>query len=110
MVPRHTESSETSPDPSPVSLAGFFRRNGYVRWQNPKRCDKEGSRRYKKGDEVRLAADSARELKLIRRLLREAGFRTARPFVKGRQYRQPIYGREDVARFLELVEYDPDEG
>lgn len=85
-------------------LAAFFRRNGYVRWQNVKRLESQGWRIYKKGDEVRLVADTKRELALIRRLLRQAGFKPGRSFVKGRQYRQPVYGREEVSRFLALIE------
>jgi hypothetical protein len=89
-------------------LAGFFRRNGYVRWQDARRQRREGYWAYKKGDEVRLVAESLRELALIRRLLRRAGFRPGRPFRKGRQYRQPLYGRPAVARFLALIESEVD--
>ncbi len=85
------------------ALGEFFRRNGYVRWQKAERAAEEGWDNYKKGDEVRLVADSARELALVRRLLEAAGFKPGRPFVKGRQYRQPIYGRDAVARFLALI-------
>ena len=85
-------------------LAEFFHRNGYVRWQNAERKDTEGWRLYKKGDEVRLVAVNKRELALIRSLLRQAGFKAVRPFVKGRQFRQPLYGRKEVARFLALME------
>lgn len=83
-------------------LSWFFRRNGYVRRQNAAARRREG-RLYKKGDEVRLVAQSKAELALIRRLLRQAGFRPGRPFAKGRQYRQPLYGREQVARFLRRI-------
>lgn len=89
-------------------LASFFRRNGFVRRQDPQRLADEGWERYKKGDELRLVAESAKELRLIRRLLREAGFKPGRPFAKGRQYRQPIYGRQAVARFLDLVAAEED--
>jgi len=84
-------------------LREFFRRNGYVRWQDPTRVNGEGRKRYKKGDEVRLVANSVRELRLMRRLLREAGFTPGRHFTKGSQYRLPLYGRDEVARFLELI-------
>jgi len=84
-------------------LRESFRRNGYVRRQNPVRVEEEGSRRYRKGDELRLTASSAEELRLVRRLLRQAGFRPGRAFVKGQQYRQPVYGRQEVARFLDLI-------
>jgi hypothetical protein len=85
-------------------LARFFERNGYARWQASRRVEEEGWQRYKKGDEVRLVANSAAELKVIRALLRAAGFRPGRPFAKGRQYRQPLYGRQVVVAFLALVE------
>ncbi len=84
-------------------LGRFFRRNGYVRRQNPKRLKRDGYMGYKKGDEVRLTAHDEQELQTIRELLTRAGFRPGRPFVKGRQFRQPVYGREAVRQFLRLV-------
>ncbi len=84
-------------------LAKLFRRNGYVRWQNTRRLSKEGYSGYKKGDEVRLVAGTRQELAEVRRLLRAAGFKPGRPFRKANQYRQPLYGRVAVARFLVLV-------
>jgi len=84
-------------------LARAFRLRGYVRRQDKRRLTREGYMRYKKGDEVRLMANSAAEVMLLQRLLRRAGFKPGRAFSKGRQYRQPIYGREQVRRFLEMV-------
>ena len=83
-------------------LSAFFHRNGYVRRVDPVRKKVKG-RLYKKGAEVRLVAESRAELAMIRRLLKQAGFKRARPFAKGRQWRQPVYGVADVARFLSLV-------
>jgi hypothetical protein len=83
-------------------LTELFRRNGYVRSVNPVRRLVNG-RLYKKGAEVRLVAESKAELAEIRRLLRRAGFKRARPFAKARQWRQPIYGVAEVARFLSLI-------
>lgn len=80
-----------------------FRRNGYVRRPNRARLAEEGYQHYKKGYEVRLVASSREELQVLRRSLREAGFIPGRAFRKARQYRQPVYGREAVARFLKLV-------
>lgn len=85
-------------------LAAYFHRNGYVRTINPERR-KEGWKVYKKGAEVRLVAESKGELAEIRRLLRQAGFKRARPFAKGNQWRQPVYGVAEVARFLSLIGY-----
>ncbi len=84
-------------------LTSFFARNGYVRFQNPERIQ-EGSE-YKKGDEVRLIARSRKELATMRSLLLQAGFKPGKPFSKARQYAQPLYGREAVARFLDLIGY-----
>lgn len=91
-------------DDAVTRLAELFRRNGYVRRLNAERRDAEGYWGYKKGDEVRLVANSLAELAEIRQLLRAAGFKPGRPFRKARQYRQPLYGRAQVARFLALVE------
>ena len=86
-----------------AQLRYFYKRNGYARFLKTERVEKEGFQQYKKGDEIRLVANSTTELMLIRRLLGEAGFQVGRPFVKSRQLRQPMYGRMQVARFLELV-------
>lgn len=83
-------------------LRELFKRNGYVRLQDPDRVASEG-RAYKKGDEVRMVADNRTELMEIRRLLKAGGFKMGRPFAKSKQFRQPIYGREQVARFLSLM-------
>lgn len=87
-------------------LARYFHRNGYVRLLDSERRRTENGK-YKKGDEVRLVADSPAELSTIRQLLHRAGFKVARPFAKGRQFRQPLYGRQEVARFLALVADQP---
>lgn len=83
-------------------LAALFRRNGYVRWLDPKRRKKE-KRKYKKGDEFRLVAQSTTELQTIRRLLQAAGFKPGRSYSQAGRWRQPVYGRAEVARFLALI-------
>jgi len=92
----------TIPDELTARLAEAFHCNGYIRRLNPSRRAAEG-KLYKKGDEIRLVADSKRELVDLRRLLRAAGFKYGRPFRHARQYRLPVYGRRQVARFLEIV-------
>lgn len=91
-------------------LAEFFERNGYVRRQIPRRVREEDWKQYRKGDEVRLVANSAAELDLMRRLLNAAGFRPGRPFAKSNQYRLPLYGRQETARFLALLQPATDAG
>jgi hypothetical protein len=99
-----TRTTQSSGDSSAIAeLAELFSRNGYVRRADDDRRDSEGSGAYKKGDEVRLAAQSSAELARIRKLLVALGFKPGRPFQKGKQFRQPLYGREEVARFLKLV-------
>ena len=106
MIVRHSRGvrvAEVVPDPAVVKrLTELFHRNGYVRSIDPVRRVEKGHL-YKKGAEVRLVAESKAELAEIRRLLRRAGFKRARPFAKARQWRQPVYGVAEVARFLALV-------
>jgi len=83
-------------------LGNYFHRNGYVRRANAVRRAQEGQL-YKKGAEVRLVAHSRAELTEIRQLLKQAGFKVARPFSKANQLRQPVYGIAEVSRFLSLV-------
>jgi hypothetical protein len=60
--------------------------------------------RYKKGFEVRLTADSLAELEEIRALLVASGFKIGKAYRHHRcQFRQPIYGRGQVERFLEFL-------
>ena len=95
--------AKATPAPEVVKrLAAFFHRNGYVRRMDAVRRVVDGQL-YKKGAEVRLVAESAAELAEIRRLLKRAGFKLARPFAKARQWRQPVYGVAEVARFLALI-------
>jgi hypothetical protein len=96
-------SSKSVPAEVVSELAQYFSCKGYVRRQNARRLSRDGYRHYKKGDEVRLVAGSLRELADIRDLLHRAGFRLGRPVSKGRQYCQPVYGREAVRRFLDLA-------
>jgi hypothetical protein len=94
-----------TPAPSPDEvrrLAAYYRRNGYERQLDRVRRKAEGQF-YKKGAEVRLVANSLTELDEIRRLLRRCGFKATRPFIHGKQWRQPVYGIDAVARFLKLV-------
>ena len=87
-----------------MKLAELFRRNGYVRPPEAKRLAKPGYGHFRRGFEFRLTADSWNELQLIQRLLRRAGFEPGKPFVKGNQFRQPVYGREELERFLALID------
>ena len=79
----------------------FSQKNGYIRYPDKGRIEKEGGQRYKKGQELRFVAESYNELAELRGLLRKAGFRVCNPFDKGRRLIQPVYGRNAVERILE---------
>jgi hypothetical protein len=100
---RKASTSPPAPDDAVVrSLASYYQRNGVLRTPNANRRKNE-RQRYHKGYEIRLLAFDARELAEIRRLLRAAGFRFGQPYVKVHRKAQPIYGKAQVTRFLELV-------
>ena len=102
-VPRPRPTTKP-PAAAIARLIWFYHRNGYVRWQDPHRRSTEGWRSYKKGTEIRLVAKSRPELAEIRRLLKAAGFKPGRPFRKGRQFRQPVYGADQVVSFFRLID------
>ncbi len=89
------------PDEVVKQLAALFHRNGYVRPPAERRLSDD--RPVRRGYEFRLTAESRGELRLIRDLLRRAGFKAGRPFVKGLQFRQPVYGAAQLKRFLALI-------
>lgn len=76
-------------------LRRYYKRNGCVRIPNVARSGRRCTG-YKKGYEVRLVAHDRDELRAIRDLLRDAGFRVPRFFLKHKQIVQPVYGLEAV--------------
>ena len=106
-VARNCRPALHLPDSVVEQLAALFSRNGYARPPAEKRRAGQGYGRFRRGYEFRLTAKSQNELRSIRSLLRSAGFKPARPFAKGRQFRQPVYGRQELQRFLDLIN-EPD--
>ncbi|HYM94586.1 MAG TPA: hypothetical protein VET23_10635 [Chitinophagaceae bacterium] len=90
------------PGKGPSQLIFFFKQNGYFRIPDRKR-KKEGSQVYKKGYEIRLLAATRKELKIINILLKKSGFKPGKPFTKGTQFVQPVYGKEAVKEFRHLL-------
>jgi hypothetical protein len=93
--------------PAAVELTALFRRNGCVRRHDAARYARQGCMKYKKGEEVRLVANGNEERVRIQGLLKRAGFKAGRPFRKSAERTQtciPIYGREQVARFLSMIQ------
>lgn len=101
-VARGRRLAKIEPSDAIAELSACFHRNGYVRRPNQDRRAAERSR-YKKGYEVRLVAASEVELERIRSLLVSAGFEPGRPYAQLPGFRQPVYGREQVIRFLDAV-------
>ncbi|MQS12425.1 hypothetical protein F7Q99_09025 [Streptomyces kaniharaensis] len=73
---------------------------GYVRRPDPARRSGDQGHTYKKGWEVRFTARSEAEIAEIRDLVVAAGFAPARPFFKGHQLIQPVYGMAAVQAYL----------
>lgn len=86
-----------------TQLKYFFERNGYLRLPDLVRQEQEGHSTYKKGYELRLVAFNETELGEIRDLLGQAGFRLAKPHIKVNRIIQPVYGKQAVERFCELI-------
>ncbi|TWE17519.1 hypothetical protein [Kitasatospora atroaurantiaca] len=73
---------------------------GYVRQPDLARRNGEDGHTYKKGWEVRFTARTEEEIAEIRDLVIAAGFAPARPFFKGHQLIQPVYGIAAVQAYL----------
>ena len=83
-----------------AALLRLGRLPGYVRQPDLARRTGEQGRTYKKGWEVRFTARTEEEIAEIRDLVVAAGFAPARPFFKGHQLIQPVYGMAVVQAYL----------
>jgi hypothetical protein len=85
-----------------TQLRYFFHRNGCLRAPNIARRKKEGQD-YKKGYEIRFVAQNEEELLKIRSLLSEVGFKSGKPYSKGSQFVQPVYGKNSYEKFRKFI-------
>ena len=85
-----------------AKLAELIPSTGCIRVPNAMRRKREGQA-YKMGYEVRLPARTMADLRDLRTLLRDAGFKPGKPYRKGRGFILPLYGRETVERFRALT-------
>ncbi|MFC8450788.1 hypothetical protein [Kitasatospora sp. NPDC057223] len=83
-----------------AALLRLGRLPGYVRRPDLARRTGEQGHTYKKGWEVRFTARTEEEIAEIRDLVVAAGFAPARPFFKGHQLIQPVYGMAVVQAYL----------
>ena len=93
--------AKTKPNAKALAiLKTYFKRNGYIRTYDLKRRKKENSQAYKKGYEVRLTAFTQKELKEIRSLLLQVGFKPSKSWKKFNRIVQPVYGKKGVELFM----------
>ena len=85
-------------------LSAWFEAHGWVQSppKKPVRNKKKREAQSRRGYEVRLTA-SRKEAPGLVRLLKRAGFDPGKPYPKGNRLRVPLYGKEQVARFLAMV-------
>ncbi len=84
-------------------LAQAFKNRGYVRYANETKKKEDANRKYKKGDEIRLIFNSNTDCLLAQKHLNFFGFTYGKSYEQFRQIRLPIYGRNQVRSFLDLV-------
>ena len=85
-----------------AELLSWFERCGYIRRYNPERREREGQH-YKKGYEVRFVLGSEGALQAVKRLLTAVKLRPGKPFHKHQRIVLPLYGRETVEWFVNLL-------
>jgi hypothetical protein len=98
----HMSSASVAVESPQMGLVSFFRRNGCWRSPDQKRRKTAGTI-YKKGYELRFVARTTAELKRIRRMLVQCGFKPGASYSKGQQIVQPVYGHDAFSRFQSLV-------
>lgn len=86
-----------------IFVAEIFHRNGYVRYSAIEDQPARQRKRYKKGDEIRLPTSSDEEMIHLHQCLDILEFKFGKSYAQSvRQMRTPIYGREQVAKFLAM--------
>ncbi|WP_026951229.1 hypothetical protein [Algoriphagus mannitolivorans] len=83
-------------------LKEVFLRNGYVRIKDESKLKELGSQKYKQGYEVRLIAKDEAELERIRTAISVLDLHVAKSYLNGKQFVQPIYGKEVTRKFEKL--------
>ena len=84
-------------------LAKAFENRGYARYSNESRKKENANKKYKKGDEIRLIFDSNIDCLQAQEHLKLLGFTYGKSYQQFRQIRLPIYGRDQVKSFLDLI-------
>ena len=88
-------------------LARWFAEHGWAQTPPDPGLRKDRKETYKRGYEIRLSARPD-ELAELQRLLVLAGYKPGKHFPKGRRLVVPLYGKEQVQRFLKRIHHASD--
>ena len=98
-----------TPQIDPVKLASArqilldaYQANGHVRYPLKTRVE-EANQSYRKGWEARIGAADDKSATRIVQAFKRCGYTPGKPYKHGAKVRVPLYGFEQVSRFVELV-------
>lgn len=77
--------------------------NGCFRVANTELRRTKGQK-YKRGYEARFVVKTEEDLAGIQQLLHRAGIQYGKPYAKGRQFVQPVYGRQQLEWLLAVMQ------
>ncbi len=83
-------------------LLAAYETNGHIRYPITARAG-EPNQSYRKGWEARLGAVDAKTAARIVQAFKRCGYTPGKPYQHGAKLRVPLYGFEQVTRFVELV-------
>lgn len=94
-------------DPAKLALAhqllfDAYQANGHVRYPLETRAG-EANQSYRKGWEARIGVADNKTATRIVQALKRCGYAPGKPYKHGAKVRVPLYGFEQVSRFVELV-------
>jgi hypothetical protein len=83
-------------------LLAAYEANGHIRYPIAARAG-ELNQSYRKGWEARLGAVDAKAAARLVQAFKRCGYTPGNPYQHGTKLRVPLYGFEQVSRFVELV-------
>lgn len=85
-------------------IVDAFQQGGCARIRDLAKRELHTSLKYKKGYEIRLPVSTTEEKLTLLEALELLGFRAGKPYPKHRQFIIPIYGKQQVEKFADLLE------
>ncbi len=83
-------------------LLAAYQGNGHIRHPIAARTD-DATQSYRKGWEARIGVADDKTATRIVQALKRCGYAPGKPYKHGTKMRVPLYGFEQVSRFVELV-------